>query len=408
MRSAKWDIDSDDAVTRSHVLPYDTYPYIYIIPALAAMAITNRMFWSRWKWFWWHAWCTMCAPFYEVRFPAFFLADHFTSITSVLYEAQFIMCLWDSDSVTGFCESGRKWKVPLFTCLPFVWRLLQCFRRYKNQKGSAPHPNLTNAAKYSISLIAILTNFLFGVVATNYGKGSDVALTMEIVWYFCAVVDATSKSIWDVFMDWGLLSGLRRSDAKQPYLRDHVWYPKWTYIAATAYDICGRYLFIMRYYFVTKYGGPALNNWWGFLLFGAIEVLRRNMWSLFRVENEQLNNYESYRAVTITPPPFHNNPISLLFEETDEEIQKRMAGENWTKITQLFHALSEVDQEAVLRFLIPLEESIWTHSRGKTQRFERMHEFEKVIGLVHLFGRLTMEEFCFERGILLNVEALIK
>jgi hypothetical protein len=36
--------------------------------------------------------------------------------------------------------------------------------------------------------------------------------------------------------------------------------------------------------------------WWG------LEVLRRFVWNFFRVENEQINNMENYRAVNVVPP----------------------------------------------------------------------------------------------------------
>jgi hypothetical protein len=52
-------------------------------------------------------------------------------------------------------------------------------------------------------------------------------------------------------------------------------------------------------------------------LLAAIEIYRRCLWNLFRVENEQLNNIGKFRALNDMPLPL---PVKNPFEEENEEI----------------------------------------------------------------------------------------
>ncbi len=46
---------------------------------------------------------------------------------------------------------------------------------------------------------------------------------------------------------------------------------------------------------------PWLVSLWYTTLLGLLELLRRWQWSLLRIENEQINNYEKYRNVVESP-----------------------------------------------------------------------------------------------------------
>jgi hypothetical protein len=46
---------------------------------------------------------------------------------------------------------------------------------------------------------------------------------------------------------------------------------------------------------------PWLASLWYTTLLGLLELLRRWQWSLLRIENEQINNYEKYRNVVEIP-----------------------------------------------------------------------------------------------------------
>ena len=45
----------------------------------------------------------------------------------------------------------------------------------------------------------------------------------------------------------------------------------------------------------------AVDKNWYKLMRGDVEVARRAMWSVFRIENENTNNLETYRSIDFVP-----------------------------------------------------------------------------------------------------------
>ena len=49
---------------------------------------------------------------------------------------------------------------------------------------------------------------------------------------------------------------------------------------------------------------PSLGSDWTGLVFGCLEIVRRCIWNVFRMENEQVNNCGKFRATLEVPLPF--------------------------------------------------------------------------------------------------------
>eukprot|EP00760_Papus_ankaliazontas_P008039 PhM_4_TR13650/c0_g1_i1/m.15875 len=437
-------IFADDEVDSS---ANDTFVYLSPIFVLLQIGVLELMPGAL-HWLSRTFWRILLVPRWSVHFADFFIADQTHSVVSVVTEFQFSMCIWDNlDSGTDHaCTTLKDYNIPYLAIVPHMWRFLQCLRRfYDQQNKSVYHPNVTNAGKYFLGICALLCAFAFRIAKVQYNNeiNNDSVITAETVWLMVATADSTSKLLWDVFMDWGCLCVLRKSEHWQktdhPLLRPNRLYPVWLYYLAIVYDVLARYCWLPRYYFLKKYRHPHgsetarffLSTWWGFLVFAVVEVVRRFIWNIIRMENEQLNNIESYRAVAITPPPFHDHPVELVFEETDAEIEERLshggleveqmvhsddtsiggggtsltksiAGSfafdginhsNRTRITTFFAMLPEEEKAKVLNYLNP--EGRWTARKntGKSIYFSQQHEEDKVRGLLHVFGRLTLVEY---------------
>lgn len=100
-------------------------------------------------------------------------------------------------------------------------------------------------------------------------------------------------------MDWGLL----RSKEKGTYaLRDKINYKPWFYYYAMVSDFILRFTWLIT---LVPLGDPnsPFNNFkiMSFIMI-MCECFRRAQWSLIRVENEQNNNFETYRTIPIIPP----------------------------------------------------------------------------------------------------------
>ncbi len=72
---------------------------------------------------------------------------------------------------------------------------------------------------------------------------------------------------------------------------------RWAYWTAIVVDLIARLWFIVAYTKVKPVTGPHWMN----VFIGDIEVARRAMWSVFRVENENINNLETYRSIDFVP-----------------------------------------------------------------------------------------------------------
>jgi hypothetical protein len=182
--------------------------------------------------------------------------------------------------------------VPL---LPYWWRLAQCFRRHYDMAPTnaetqllcftAPkrHHHLHNALKYTLSMAV--------VVASVYDKEGAV-------WMFFAVVSTVYSCWWDFWYDWGLL----RRGCKNLLLRDTL-----LYHSPAIYYVCMLLNMALRCVWVLTIS-PGINfdenhKSLQLFFFGALEILRRCMWNIFRVENEQLHNVGEFRAIKAVPLP---------------------------------------------------------------------------------------------------------
>ena len=114
-------------------------------------------------------------------------------------------------------------------------------------------------------------------------------------------------------MDWGLLRGTKGGLVNR-LLRDKLKYPAWLYIFSAITNLILRFAWLL---------GLIAPEWWLprmpnmvndysmlFFVFSLAEAYRRAQWSLFRVENENINNYEKYRTIHEIPKPIDDDYIS--------------------------------------------------------------------------------------------------
>lgn len=267
------------------------------------------------SWFRHTLWRIVTAPFYSVAFSDFYIADQLTSLTGFFGQIQVLL------TTVIF---GAPTKYPIFASLPHVWRLLQCLRRFRDQPSiAAPapdappcftvewwHPNLTNALKYLCGLLQIIAAWRFDVayqlqkdrVARTPGTSVDwSSLAGSLaMWIVAASAEYLFKAGWDLYMDAGLLrKGIDRTDRWTSFLRPKLLYPVYSYWMYITIDLTFRLATMVRIVLIAQeYNFSHVNPvfWW------ALEVIRRFVWNFFRVESEQINNMEKYRAVDVVPP----------------------------------------------------------------------------------------------------------
>lgn len=107
----------------------------------------------------------------------------------------------------------------------------------------------------------------------------------------------TFAGIWDLVMDWSLMDPY----AKKPFLRDVLGYKSaWPYYVAMIIDPILRFNWIFYAIFAHDLQHSAVLSF----IVSLSEVLRRAMWTIFRVENEHCTNVGRFRASRDIPLPY--------------------------------------------------------------------------------------------------------
>ena len=176
------------------------------------------------------------------------------------------------------------------SCLPGIWRALQCIRRYWDTGNKFPH--LLNCGKYFATIIYYMTLSIYRMDKSSTNKAAFITF---------AVINAIYTSFWDIYYDWSL--GDPR--ARHPFLRKELGYKKvWWYYTAMVIDPILRFAWVLYIVDPLQLQHSAKTSFCAALA----EIFRRGMWSLFRVENEHCTNVSRFRASRDVPLPYELGP----------------------------------------------------------------------------------------------------
>jgi xenotropic and polytropic retrovirus receptor 1 len=230
----------------------------------------------------------ICAPFYPVEFRDFYLGDMYCSQTYAMGQIEVFFCLYANNwNNPPQCNSSHSRLLGFFSALPAVWRALQCLRRYYDSGNWFPH--LANCLKYGGNIAYYATLSIYRI---------DMNYTTWAIFVTFALINGVYCSFWDVYLDWSLGDVFVE---KYPFLRERRGYKQaWMYYLAIPVDIMLRQMWIFYAIFTKDAQHSAIMSFFVSLA----EVLRRGMWSLFRVENEHCNNVGKFRASRDIPLPY--------------------------------------------------------------------------------------------------------
>ncbi|CAK4067761.1 unnamed protein product [Aphanomyces euteiches] len=223
------------------------------------------------------------APCAIVRFREAYLGDIFTSLVRVFVDLAWSGCYFFSGAFVEEDPRGNDictqsgilhWiVVPLLSALPLWWRFCQNIRKYRETHNRFPY--IPNAMKYACAQSVVL----FATFHPHLKQPDDHMTTYQ--WFYLAACAITTmyQYFWDVYMDWGLggVGGLRNLRL----------YPNWMYYSAMVVDFFLR--FCWTFTLIPPQGyGPFPSNVQIYLnpILASVEVIRRSMWGLFRVEYE--------------------------------------------------------------------------------------------------------------------------
>lgn len=367
-----------------------------------------------------------------VKFRDFFVADQLTSIVIPLFEIQFYWCTFTSATITE-CVVGRGVNAPFLNILPFVWRMVQSFRRYYDEPPlkRRAFPNLINAFKYLAAVIDVCMWVIFAC-ARYYNASPPLWWTAFGFAFFTSTVSQMYRFAWDVIVDAGIWIQVtqeqplsdseehidqhgpdsmehapQRQEGKQIHYQptsgqdrpwqwelreDRIYRSWWPYILFFIANLILRWMWIIRYYKSPSYP-------WAFAMWASLEIFRRFLWNFFRMENEHVSNTENYRATRLAPVP--QKDISKWDIDIDENFMadKKIKLDNFTNVTRYFSFLPDTVKARILQngaYIIgkPVGNALRGQpNEGKSRIFSELPEEVKVLLLVEAVGDETMASF---------------
>lgn len=216
-----------------------------------------------------------CTVLGKVRFKHFFIADHLISIRP----AVMLLILWVTESPPSPTISGFIYYTPT------IIRIFQCLRRYFDRKKRDPFPHLYNTLKYIISFIS--DTFLL--------------LSDNVNMWICVASMSISQGFglyWDVYVDWMLW------DRPKVY-RSRI------YAGVCLFNLVVRTASILSLIFMSLRGQIPLEYKITLKFVQCVmEILRRIVWGVIRIEVEHLNNCNQLKAIS--------GPLNELFYLEDD------------------------------------------------------------------------------------------
>lgn len=261
-------------------IPHNYYPFALIIANIILFFNPLHMFYRTTRlWLLRLTWESLISPFSACLFVHFFFSDILTSMPNVFSDFEYMICYyttgdWQNDDSTR-CSNLVVTLLPYTAAFPLWIRLMQCLRRLWYTLESE---HAANAFKYFFSLVV----HVFGA-AMNFQVYNPHWSASRIVWFVSFFVSTTYLYYWDIKMDWKL----GNFQSKRVLLRDTLLFSPYVYYIIMVLDFFGRFLWT---YQLTQYPIPGLPRQYHSVIFGVIEIMRRTMWGVIRVEVEQTNN----------------------------------------------------------------------------------------------------------------------
>lgn len=203
----------------------------------------------------------------------------------------------DPLSIVGYWTNEFWYKnvlIPSITLLPLVIRFNQCLRKFFDSGDRLPH--LANAGKYVLSQMVSLAG-VFHPFYVAAGKVHTIHW-YQIGWSTLFFGTALYGFWWDVYMDWGL------GRKEYGFLGPRLIHPKKrVYYSVIFIDLVLRSMWLLG--FVPTSAGFifALPEYFALVQI-VLELFRRTIWGLFRLEHEHRSNVSGYRRVDFVPLHF--------------------------------------------------------------------------------------------------------
>jgi len=218
---------------------------------------------------------TIIFPGNVITFPEILIADACTSLSKVFKDFGIslfaIYAYFTEQNILEYHNSSMI-MVALFASWPFWIRVRQCLIQLDSCPDTiAKIPVYLNILKYISAFPPI---WLTAAASLGYQHPHFAEYIMV-----AAIINSTYSFLWDVIMDWGLMTITREGKILR---RQRTYYPIPFYILAVILNLCLRFSWTMNRL-------PRMHMLHSSIIVLVIElgeIVRRAIWNLFRIEWE--------------------------------------------------------------------------------------------------------------------------
>jgi len=283
----------------------------------------------------------LCPP----TFSLIFAADCATSLAKPFGDLARLLChaiFWEEWGVGApeerICATSpvlNRWIIPILAAFPLLVRIYQ--NLYLTYTKKKTWPFFFNALKYAFAHQVVILSTL-----------RPTFVTASPLFFGVFVVTSLATFVWDVYVDWGL------GRCQHRMLRDRLMFPrKIYYYAAIIVDFVLRFtwtLTLVSSGYLTSLTNPKILIPLGpNVPANFLELCRRTMWCILKIENEHLNNTMQFRNVDFVPLYFYE-------EEREETISKKQEADRERERSRSFLAAVQVGFTAMAVVSI----AVWT------------------------------------------------
>ena len=253
-------------------------------------------------------------PGQTVAFAEIVFADALTSMSKVFKDVAItIIAVYSNVSqtpITDLHEEGML-LVAIFASIPFLIRVRQCWVQFDGQHDPLLKvPIFLNIVKYMSAFPPI---WLAAAVTLGFYNRN-----MPLYIMLTTAVNSTYSFLWDIVMDWGLISFSRDGKCGT---RQRYFYPLVTYVLVGLCNLCLRFAWAAnKLDFFAGMDAASL-----VLCLEIVEVFRRSIWNMYRIEweiiaveakgrsvsKEDLGTDSSLSEGDLTPGPRGGSSTSL-------------------------------------------------------------------------------------------------
>ncbi|CAE7567901.1 xpr1 [Symbiodinium natans] len=269
---------------------------------------------------------TGLAPVYSVDFADNMVGDVLTSLAKPIEDVPAAVCYLlshhpqEEDVVKRFvangdsCSAGtHRWVVPALAALPFWFRALQCCRRYADTKEQR---HLWNLGKYLCSLLVVIVSRMESLTLLV-----AVSTTATLYAFF-----------WDVGLDWGLsykelLYACPCFPCKSTAAKTRSnltvtgrQFPIKAYVLCSLMDIFARSTWVFTLMPTSLVTGNIVARVILVSVMSSIEIIRRSMWAVLRIEYEQVSNASGFRALLWVPSKLNASSTAQVQPERNNSV----------------------------------------------------------------------------------------